>query len=519
MRFLKSILFILLLSNTVIAQSYNKFQKDFIQLTKIVHGSYPLSDSANIKLMKLEPQLLLELKKCDNNDCFRITAQKYMAQLNDGHSKIHCYQAFTRKGHHPIRFNFINEKLYISNYPNTIPDQYIGKQVVAINGVEIPEIENRAKTYISADNDISLRNHLRWLLNKPTFYEFIGIDTDSVLKLELSDGSQLHWVRDIKEKGLYVRNNDIAYPIDTLKLVYYEKKENDLTGWSNNLFEYKILKESNTCYFKFRECYDIQWLNDNPKAFKPFPKWIIKIFWYFRGGKFTKFISKMFTDIEKTKVDNLVIDLRENTGGTSILGYQLLDYLMDIENLNDYSETIVLSELLKKSFPNYFNDIVKNEAIKIDSLPIFVNSNNNDGVKIYLRDKKSHYYQAKPKIRFKGDVYVMVGNETFSSAAMIAVLLADNNLAKVVGNPMGIGASHNGEVLDFILTNTDTKGIISCKKFYRPSKNNNLTKELNIDIKVTNTELNTFKGIDEEFKKLLLMINNNKPAPSVVKKL
>ncbi|MBI9066193.1 MAG: hypothetical protein JEZ09_02800 [Salinivirgaceae bacterium] len=495
-------------TTSLLAQEYNIYQQDFNELTKIVHTSYPLNDSTNTLLLKLEPVYLNKLENCKNKDVFLIVAEQYLAKLSDGHTKIDCYTPFTRKGRHPISFNFINDKLFISNYPNTIPKKYLGSQVVRINNICIDTIAKRAKKYISADNPVDLRNYLHWLLNLPTFYDYINIDANSELKLQLVDGSKLCWVRDFDTREFYMLDKNIKYSIDTLKQVYYKKKENEFTGWSNKLFEYKIMKQNNACYFNFRECMDMQWLSDNPGYFKPFPDWLIKISWYLRGGSFSEFCSKMFNEIDKNGVENLIIDLRSNKGGTSILGYQLLDYLTDIDNIKDYSEALVLSELLKNTHPDYFNRVVKEEKLILNLLPQIVTSDNSNGINDYLREKESAYYQAKPSKKFKGKVYVLVGNKTFSSAAMIAVLFADNNLATIVGNPMGMGASHKGEVLNFKLSNTDVKGTLSCKRFTRPDITI-LSTELTIDVKLTNSERNNFEGVDYEFEELLKRINLN----------
>jgi hypothetical protein len=503
-KFLLSFLLTFML-NILFAQQYNIYQQDFIELNQLINDSYPLSDSIKNKMLSVKQKYLSDLEACSDEDFFRIKIQSYLALLNDGHSKIDCYTPFTRKGHHPIRFNFINEDLFISSYPNTIPSTFIGKQVITINGVDIKTISRKAKKYISADNDVDLRNYLRWLLNQPTFYDHIGIDADTELLLELKDGSKISWIRDLNTREFYVKYNDNKYNIDILKLVYYKNKENELTGWSNELFEYEILEEHNACYFKFQECLDVQWVNANPDAFKPFPKWLLKFLWRFRGGDFSHFCKKMFDKIEKNEIDNLIIDLRMNKGGTSILGYQLLEYLADIESVKDYTETFVVSKLLKENYADYFNKVIEDEGLQEDTLPILIKPDNENEINKILRDKKSHYYQKKPKNQFKGNVYIMVGNRTFSSAANIAVLFADNNLAVIVGNPMGYGASSNGEMLNFTLSNTDVKGTMSCKAFYRPAMENK-SKELGIDINLTNTQLDKFHGIDKEFKELLEII-------------
>lgn len=483
-------------------QPLNIYQQDFKQLIKFVKNSYPISDLLNECLKPMEHSYLNDLSHCKGVDEFRVTAQKYMGLLADGHSKIHCYNAFTRKGYYPVRFRFINDNLFIENYHESVPDKYLKQHVVSINHVSVSEIEERARPFISADNDYGLRNYLTYLLRLPTFYEYIGIDTDTELMLELENGKTITWQRDTVNISMQVSDGADMYPVNVEKMKYHKLKPDKLSGWSNKLFDYELFDDEKTCYFKFQECFDIQWLNANPEAFKPFPKWLIKVFWYFRGGNFSTFCHHMFRKMEKRDIENLVIDLRQNKGGTSILAYQLMDYLTDVENIKDYKDQLVVSNLLKQNHEAYFWEMVEKEHIDTAQLPVKIIQDNKNAIAEVLRDESSPYFQKKPDLRFKGNVYVLVGNETFSSAAMVAVLLADNNLATIVGNPIGIGASHKGEVLKFTLTNTGTTGSLSCKKFVRP---NTLLRsdELKIDWPTGDYFEGNYFGSDEELFYLL----------------
>ncbi|MFA6402701.1 MAG: S41 family peptidase [Salinivirgaceae bacterium] len=505
-------LFLFFTSDFIVAQNFNSYQEDFIQLADLVQTSHPASDSLKITLLNSREFYIRMLDSCDNSDDFEIIAQTYLARLKDGHSCVTSGEAYTRKGRYPIKFGVVNGELFISNYPKEIPVSIIGSKVVSINGVPIDTIANRAKRYISFDNDAGFYDWFHSSIKQVSFLELCGVDVNTEYSIGIEGGefTEFVWKRDLNTSVYSVKLGDKVYTPNIKKLAYHKVKENKLTGWSGNLFEYTVLKDLNTCYFKFSECADIQYVNANPGFMKPLPDWLIKFFWYFRGGDFHKFLRKMFNNIEDSHIDNLVIDLRENKGGTSILGYQLLDYLTDIEKIDDYSESIMLSDLLRNNHPAYFSEILLENNIDTSGLkvPIMIEpkKSSQDEINKYLRAQDSPYFQSKPKQKFTGNVFVLVSNDTFSSAAMLAVLLSDNNIAKTVGNAISTNPSHYGEVLEFTLKNTGVQGTLSCKIFIRPATGKGIS-ELPIDIRISNSVLDTHNGNDKEFETLIKTIS------------
>ena len=93
---------------------------------------------------------------------------------------------------------------------------------------------------------------------------------------------------------------------------------------------------------------------------------------------------------------------------------------------------------------------------------------------------------SKNKNRFNGKTYILVGQNTFSSAMMFAVTVLDNNLATLAGEIPSKGhPNHFGELISFNTPNTDLSFRFGVKEWIRPSgeiKNNKLIPNIIIDI-------------------------------------
>lgn len=72
--------------------------------------------------------------------------------------------------------------------------------------------------------------------------------------------------------------------------------------------------------------------------------------------------------------------------------------------------------------------------------------------------------------RFKGKVFVIVGNGTFSSAIMFATIVKDNHIATLAGEvPANGHPNHFGEMYNSKLPNTKIDLRFGVKEWIRPS--------------------------------------------------
>jgi C-terminal processing protease CtpA/Prc len=69
---------------------------------------------------------------------------------------------------------------------------------------------------------------------------------------------------------------------------------------------------------------------------------------------------------------------------------------------------------------------------------------------------------------FNGDLYLLVGPNTFSSANMFAAVIQDNRIGAIIGEPTGNQPTCYGEPLSFTMPVTGIRFRISHKQFFRP---------------------------------------------------
>ena len=145
------------------------------------------------------------------------------------------------------------------------------------------------------------------------------------------------------------------------------------------------------------------------------------------------FFDKTFKSIADAKVSRLLIDVSENGGGAEFVGYILLNYIW--------------SGKLKTT---YYSD-----ELPIDSL-----------VKISVSSRLPGFrfadYQWRP---FRGKVYVLISERTFSSAARFVDLIKSYNIGMIIGRKTRAFRSHYGEMASSRLPNTDLPFSWSTKYF------------------------------------------------------
>ena len=87
------------------------------------------------------------------------------------------------------------------------------------------------------------------------------------------------------------------------------------------------------------------------------------------------------------------------------------------------------------------------------------------------RDEKTKGYFRLNKdtaLVFNGNLIVIQNAKTYSSAGLLVSTIVDNNLGIVIGGKSSYKPCHYGDLLYWMLPNTNVKGCISHKIFIRP---------------------------------------------------
>lgn len=154
---------------------------------------------------------------------------------------------------------------------------------------------------------------------------------------------------------------------------------------------------------------------------------------------YKKVLRDFFTEVKENSITNIAIDLRNNGGGSSLVANEFIKYLK-IHEIEDFTSYYRLKTFHAKS---PFHKIKGNKM---------------------------------KNLIFHGNVYVLTSAETYSSAMNFSVLLQDNGLATVIGEPCGNKPSSYGEVVTFLMPNS--KLYFSCSICYLERPNKSLTSEL-----------------------------------------
>jgi hypothetical protein len=174
--------------------------------------------------------------------------------------------------------------------------------------------------------------------------------------------------------------------------------------------------------------------------------------------EFKTFVDSCFTLLKNKPAKTLIIDLRRNGGGNSILAETLLDYITD----RPFRMTAGVNWKVSQEYKNYLNDKLQGEALK--QMAYYLNADNGTII------KNKNIEVKKPldnKLRYYGKVIVLIGTHTFSSANMLANAIQDYKLATLVGDSTGEAANDYGELIHLKLPNTGLSFTTSTKQFIR----------------------------------------------------
>jgi hypothetical protein len=167
----------------------------------------------------------------------------------------------------------------------------------------------------------------------------------------------------------------------------------------------------------------------------------------FSNGKLRKFFRQSFKTIKENNIKYLVVDLRENGGGSVDKSVLLSKYLKDTAfKIGDTIAATTRNLAYKKHIKNgwLYSLMMQLGAKKME-----------DGL-FHNRRYETHYFSPKNNHHFDGQVYLIQGGYTFSAATMFISSLYHQQNITIVGEETGGGFYGNSAMLlpQIILPNT-----------------------------------------------------------------
>ena len=158
-----------------------------------------------------------------------------------------------------------------------------------------------------------------------------------------------------------------------------------------------------------------------------------------------KKINKFFKKINDEQFKNVIIDLRNNEGGSPNMAALLFSFIMDSNFKNSFNFKAKNITFLKENLSDAYGNPVSNNWIERDELFFYQRFNKNEeGVYIGNERLNEGVIENFPpdKDHFKGNVYLMVGGKTFSAAVFFAKLFRDYKRGKIIGVETGGNANN-----------------------------------------------------------------------------
>jgi C-terminal processing protease CtpA/Prc len=205
-------------------------------------------------------------------------------------------------------------------------------------------------------------------------------------------------------------------------------------------------------------------------AFHPDPETktgVLDVTQFSAQEEFALFLSETFAEIRDQRFDRLIIDLRQNGGGSTNVSNELLRYITDepVRNFARYDLKVSrqIKRYLKQQAPRWMYwlplQYFFSEGRLIWGAP--------EGTTVVMEGE--FIEPGDPALRFSGDLFVFVGPRTFSTAADFAAVVKDFGLGTLVGEETGGLACSFGDTYPFRLPNSQIEVRTSYKYFIRPS--------------------------------------------------
>ena len=176
-------------------------------------------------------------------------------------------------------------------------------------------------------------------------------------------------------------------------------------------------------------------------------------------------VDSVFARIHNDSIDNLIIDIRNNPGGNS----ELADYLISCIYSKPYKAN---SKILIKRSEQYYTYMRGYFSWWFKPFLTFIKQINDYKLtpigKVY-EDIKGFKSPKYIKHRFNGKTYLLINENTFSTALGFATVIKDYEIGHIIGEQTKSEVNEFGDIYPFDLPNSGLWVWCSAKRYIRPS--------------------------------------------------
>lgn len=343
--------------------------------------------------------------------------QKVVSKANNGHTRISFpipeYVAYAKSGGtlFPLEVSIENKKVLVRKNWSENSKVKVGDELIAINNIPIHKVLKAIYPQVSAER-VYFKNAQIENISLPRFYWLVF-------------GQQEHYKIDVKQNGKLL--TDHLKPVKAIE--GFEMKREDILKHGK---KYKVISNS-VAYIQ-------------PGDF---------------GGdlkKYKQFIDSSFVEINTNSFKNLIIDLRNHSGGDDAFGDYIVSYIADKPFKWNSKFQLKTSKQLKEHTRKH----------RDTTLAYWKSVLNHKNGKIY--DYNFDFYKPQPENkRFKGKVCVLVNRQSYSQSTVTASQIQDYGFGTIVGEETGEFPNLYASIYNYQLPNTNISVDVSKGKIARVS--------------------------------------------------
>ncbi|GIO70514.1 hypothetical protein J27TS7_00280 [Paenibacillus dendritiformis] len=375
-----------------------QIKKDLDFLQEIVMEVHPKTyGGVPIEVQQAFRKAYNDVQYANNVQQFYFLTQQVMNALQDGHTTM-LFPDGPRMDNLPFSYAWLEDGIYVTSSSGWL---HKGDKIMEIAGKNEQELISMLSSFFSVDNVYSLKTrvNLNNIFTSLPYLQYFGlIDRNEVQLVVEREGKVIKGKQEIKKmlkfKSPFLTRNRLDYTI---------YKEDDLAVL--HIDSFAALDEATMSA-----------------------------------------IRNFFIDIERERIHHAAIDLRFNSGGTTLVGHHILSF-MDAGSYRGYS-TI-------SRYSKFTSDLIHEFPVLEPGL------HKHDGgvIEAALRPE-----------RFTGTLFVITSNQTYSAAADFATIVQDNDMGIIIGEPTGGKPNSYGSSIVLQLPESKVKAAISYKWFERPDK-------------------------------------------------
>lgn len=232
---------------------------------------------------------------------FFFELMKIFSKMKDSHTRVKGIGRILSEKKYPLRLKFLNDKYYISAI-DPEKKKYIGSQILSLNNYPSDNIISKISEVITHENEVVLQNAIEQWIYEPDFLKYLGV-VDDTLSLEIQTAGEVF----------------ILEPSEIPEEKFYNPREENIKNSETlnpkGLYWTKYFGNLKTYYFQYNECEDIT----------------------------EEEIREIIDEIKNNEVKFVVVDLRNNAGGSSLILDPLTKFLF--ENQDKYTPVVFLSNV------------------------------------------------------------------------------------------------------------------------------------------------------------------------------